>query len=164
QNIGENLEHIFNAIKKLVEKHKEIYVVYPVHLNPKVQEAVRNILGEQPRIHLIEPLDVRNFHNLLSQSYLIMTDSGGIQEEASSLGVPVLVLRGTTERPEGIEAGILKLVGTNENDIYEQADLLLTNQEAYTIMAESKNPYGEGKASERIADELHNYFQEKRDI
>lgn len=164
ENIGENLEHIFNAIKKLVEKHKDIYVVYPVHLNPKVQEAARNILGEQPRIHLIEPLDVRNFHNLLSQAYLIMTDSGGIQEEAPSLGVPVLVLRGTTERPEGIEAGTLKLVGTNENDIYEQADLLLTNQEAYTIMAESKNPYGDGKASERIADELHNYFQEKRDI
>jgi len=164
ENIGENLEHIFNAIKKLVEKHKDIYVVYPVHLNPKVQEAAKNILGEQPRIHLIEPLDVRNFHNLLSQAYLIMTDSGGIQEEAPSLGVPVLVLRGTTERPEGIEAGTLKLVGTNENDIYEQADLLLTNQEAYTIMAESKNPYGDGKASERIADELHNYFQEKRDI
>src|SRR5699024_1770491 len=127
-------------------------------------EAARNILGEQPRIHLIEPLDVRNFHNLLSQAYLIMTDSGGIQEEAPSLGVPVLVLRGTTERPEGIEAGTLKLDGTNENDIYEHADLLLTNQEAYTNMAESKNPYGDGKASERSADKLHNYFQEKRDI
>src|SRR5699024_3396068 len=124
-------------------------------LNPKVQEAAKNILGEQPRIHLIEPLDVRNFHNLLSQAYLIMTDSGGIQEEAPSLGVPVLVLRGTTERPEGIEAGTLKLVGTNENDIYEQADLLLTNQEAYTIMAESKNPYGDGKASEEL---LMNYI------
>lgn len=162
ENIGENLEHIFYAIKKLVEKHQDIYVVYPVHLNPKVQKAARDILGEQPRIHLIEPLDVRNFHNLLSQAYLIMTDSGGIQEEAPSLGVPVLVLRGTTERPEGIEAGTLKLVGTNEENIYEQADLLLTNQEAYTIMAESKNPYGDGKASERIADELNNYFQVKR--
>src|SRR5699024_9061937 len=123
ENIGENLEHIFNASKKLVEKHKDIYVVYPVHLNPKVQEAARNILGEQPRIHLIAPLDVRNCHNLLSQAYLIMTESGGIQEEAPSLGVPVLVRRGTTERPEGSEAGTLKLVGTTENDIYEQADL-----------------------------------------
>src|SRR5699024_7466352 len=164
ENIGDNLEHIFNAIKKLVEKHKDIYVVYPVHLNPKVQEAAKNILGEQPRIHLIEPLDVRNFHNLLSQAYLIMTDSGGIQEEAPSLGVPVLVLRGTTERPEGIEEGTLKLVGTNENDIYEQSDLLLTNQEAYTIKAESNNPYGNRKATKRIANELHNNLQKKRDI
>src|SRR5699024_12255431 len=109
---------------KLVETHNDIYVDDPGQLNHKVEEAAKRILGEQPRIHLIEPLDVRNCHNLLSQAYLIMTDSGGIQEEAPSLGVPVLVLLGTTERPEGIEAGTLKLVGTNKNDIYEQADLL----------------------------------------
>src|SRR5699024_8164909 len=124
----------------------------------------KNILGEQPRIHLIERPDVRNFHNLLSQAYLLMTDTGGQQEEAPSLGVPALVLRGTSDGSVGIEAATLKFDGTNENDIYYQADLLLINQEAYTIMGESKDPYGDGKASERIADELHNYFQEKRDI
>ena len=158
ENLGTKLEQIFRAIKRLVEKHEDIHVVYPVHLNPKVQEAANRILGSRERIDLIEPLDVRSFHNFLSRAYLIMTDSGGIQEEAPSLGVPVLVLRDTTERPEGIEAGTLKLAGTEEDAIFDTADLLLMDKHAHDQMAESKNPYGDGEASKRIADTLYNNF------
>jgi len=150
ENLGNNMKHIFKAIRRLVDTHADIEVVYPVHLNPKVQELSREILGNHERIKLIDPLDVIDFHNLMAESYLVMTDSGGLQEEAPSFGVPVIVLRDTTERPEGVTAGTLKLAGTNEEDIFEIANNLLTNQEAYQAMSEVKNPYGDGKASERI--------------
>lgn len=152
ENLGENMEHMFRAIKRLVETHDDVHVIYPVHLNPVVREIANRILGEDERIQLIEPLHVIDFHNFLAASYLILTDSGGIQEEAPSLGVPVLVLRDTTERPEGIDAGTLKLVGTDEETIYNEADRLLTNEAAYSAMAQAKNPYGDGQTSERIVD------------
>lgn len=159
ENIGKNLENIFRAIKRLVEAHEDIYVVYPVHLNPSVKETAENILGEIDRVKLISPLDVVDFHNFMQRAYLILTDSGGIQEEAPGFGVPVLVLRDTTERPEGVDAGTLKLTGTNEEDIYRDAHLLLTDASAYQKMAKSKNPYGDGTASKQIVDYLEKYFQ-----
>ena len=159
ENLGENMHQMFRAIHRLVDTHEDIHVVYPVHLNPVVQQTADEILGEHDRIQLIKPLDVIDFHNFLAKSHLILTDSGGIQEEAPSLGVPVLVLRDTTERPEGIEAGTLKLAGTEENTIFNLANELLTNEEEYKKMAQAKNPYGDGEASRRIADEIFNYFR-----
>jgi len=150
ENLGEKMQNIFTAVRRLVETHEDIVVVYPVHLNPAVQGPAREILGGHERIHLIDPLDVFDTHNFMSRAYLILTDSGGIQEEAPSLGVPVLVLRDTTERPEGIQAGTLKMAGTDEATIYDLANELLTDKDAHQKMAIAANPYGDGEASERI--------------
>jgi UDP-N-acetylglucosamine 2-epimerase (non-hydrolysing) len=158
ENIGEKMQNIFRAVRRLVEQHEDIVLVYPVHLNPAVQEPARAILGGHPRIHLIDPLDVFDTHNFMSRAYLILTDSGGIQEEAPSLGVPVLVLRDTTERPEGIGAGTLKLAGTDEDVIYGMAHELLTDQDAHNKMAVAANPYGDGQASERIVQAILYHF------
>ena len=154
ENLGEPLIHMFRAVRSIVEEHKDIKVVYPIHLNPVVRKTADDILGHHDRIRLIEPMDVIGFHNLLANSYLILTDSGGIQEEAPSLGKPVLVMRDTTERPEGIRAGTLKLVGTREDGIYQCFHTLLTDQSEYEKMSRASNPYGDGHASERIADIL----------
>ncbi|MBB6283667.1 non-hydrolyzing UDP-N-acetylglucosamine 2-epimerase [Geobacillus subterraneus] len=158
ENLGETMRGMFRAIKRLVEAYDDIQVVYPVHLNPAVREAAAEVLGDDPRIHLIEPLDVFDFHNFAARAYLILTDSGGVQEEAPSLGVPVLVLRDTTERPEGIEAGTLKLAGTDEETIYRMASELLTNRSEYEAMAKASNPYGDGQASKRIVDAILYHF------
>lgn len=158
ENLGENMERMFRAIKLLVETHDDIHVIYPVHLNPAVQRVAKDILGDDKRIQLIEPLDVIDFHNIAATSHLILTDSGGIQEEAPSLGVPVLVLRDTTERPEGIEAGTLKLVGTNEDVIFAAANELLSYPEAHQKMSKASNPYGDGEASARIADIISKFL------
>ncbi|MES9682888.1 UDP-N-acetylglucosamine 2-epimerase (non-hydrolyzing) [Gottfriedia acidiceleris] len=158
ENLGEPMRNMFKAIKRLVEKHDDIQVVYPVHMNPVVREIANEILGDDKRIHLIEPLDVIDFHNFASRSHLILTDSGGVQEEAPSLGVPVLVLRDTTERPEGIEAGTLKLAGTDEEVIFSLADELLSNEEAHAKMAKASNPYGDGEASRRIVEAIIKNF------
>ena len=154
ENLGEPMRHMFKAIKKIVLEFPDVKVVYPVHLNPKVREVAKEVLGNNDRIKLIEPLEVIDFHNFIAKSYIILTDSGGIQEEAPSLGKPVLVLRNTTERPEGIEAGTLKLVGTDEEIIYEKTKELLTNKQEYEKMSKASNPYGDGKASIRIADSI----------
>lgn len=161
ENVGEPMRNMFRAIKRLVEKHHDIQVVYPVHMNPVVREIAADILGDDERIHLIEPLDVIDFHNIASKAYLILTDSGGIQEEAPSLGVPVLVLRDTTERPEGVEAGTLKLAGTEEETIFTLADELLSNKEAHEKMGQASNPYGDGEASKRIVQAILDYFYKK---
>lgn len=158
ENLGEPMRNMFKAIKRLVEKHSDIQVVYPVHMNPVVREIANEILGEDQRIHLIEPLDVIDFHNFASRSHLILTDSGGVQEEAPSLGVPVLVLRDTTERPEGIEAGTLKLAGTDEEVIFSLADELLSDTEAHAKMSKASNPYGDGEASRRIVEAILKNF------
>lgn len=158
ENIGENLTQIFQAIKQLVDKHEDIHVIYPVHLNPVVQQTANEILGNRERIDLIEPLQVTDFHNFAARAKVILTDSGGIQEEAPSLGVPVLVLRDTTERPEGIQAGTLKLAGTRKEAIFQMADELLMNDETYQSMAQAKNPYGDGNASRKIVDAIWEYF------
>ncbi|ABO68449.1 MULTISPECIES: non-hydrolyzing UDP-N-acetylglucosamine 2-epimerase [Geobacillus] len=158
ENLGETMRGMFRAIKRLVETYDDIQVVYPVHLNPAVREAAAEVLGDDPRIHLIEPLDVFDFHNFAARAYLILTDSGGVQEEAPSLGVPVLVLRDTTERPEGIEAGTLKLAGTDEDTIYQMASELLTNRNEYEAMAKASNPYGDGQASKRIVEAILYHF------
>lgn len=150
ENLGEPMRHIFHAIKQIVNEHDHLQVVYPVHLNPAVREVANQVLGNDRRIHLIEPLEVIDFHNFLARAHIILTDSGGIQEEAPSLGVPVLVLRDTTERPEGIRAGTLKLVGTDEATIYNTTNTLLKSQTEYDKMSKSSNPYGDGKASQRI--------------
>lgn len=160
ENLGEPMRNMFQAVKRIVDEQGDVQVVYPVHLNPVVRELADEILGNDPRIHLIEPLDVIDFHNFSARAHLILTDSGGVQEEAPSLGVPVLVLRDTTERPEGIEAGTLKLVGTDEQTIYQVATKLLTNEQAYEEMAKAKNPYGDGHASERIARIIRYYFKQ----
>ncbi|MEH7076620.1 non-hydrolyzing UDP-N-acetylglucosamine 2-epimerase [Neobacillus drentensis] len=163
ENTGEPMENMFRAICRLVEKHEDVQVVYPVHMNPVVREIANRVLGNNDRIHLIEPLDVIDFHNFASRAYLILTDSGGVQEEAPSLGVPVLVLRDTTERPEGIEAGTLKLAGTDEETIFRLADELLSNLAAHDKMAHASNPYGDGHASERIVKAiLHHFENEER--
>lgn len=154
ENLGEPMKHMFRAIRRVCDEHPDIKAIYPIHMNPAVRETANAILGDDVRIRIIEPLDVLDFHNFLSRSYLILTDSGGIQEEAPSLGKPVLVMRDTTERPEGIAAGTLKLVGTDEDVIYENFKLLLENQEAYEAMSTASNPYGDGFASKRIADIL----------
>lgn len=152
ENLGEPLRHMFRAIKRIVDEFGDIKVVYPIHMNPLVRNTAKEIFGSHGRIKLIEPMDVIDFHNLLARSYLILTDSGGIQEEAPSLGKPVLVMRDTTERPEGIAAGTLKLVGTTENIIYDNFYRLLTDKEEYEKMSMASNPYGDGHACERIAD------------
>lgn len=162
ENLGEPMRHMFHAIRRLTEEHPDIQVVYPVHMNPVVRDLANEILGENNRIHLIEPMDVIDFHNFASKAYLILTDSGGVQEEAPSLGVPVLVLRDTTERPEGIEAGTLKLAGTDEEEIYRLANELLSNPAAHEQMAKASNPYGDGLASKRIVDAIL-YYTKKRD-
>lgn len=160
ENLGKNMEQMFRAIRKLVDKHDDIHIVYPVHLNPKVQKTAQTILGEHSRIDLIKPLDVVDFHNFASRAHLILTDSGGVQEEAPSLGVPVLVLRDTTERPEGIEAGTLKLAGTDEQKIFELANELLNDPSEYEKMAKASNPYGDGQASVRIAEAILYHFKQ----
>lgn len=160
ENLGEPMRNIFRAVKKIIAEHDDVQVVYPVHLNPLVQELANEILGNDPRVHLIEPLDVLDFHNFASRAYLILTDSGGIQEEAPSLGVPVLVLRDTTERPEGIAAGTLRLAGTDEQTIYNLAHELLTDQEVHEKMSKASNPYGDGNASVRIAEAIRYYFKQ----
>lgn len=150
ENLGENMRQIFSSIKRIVQTHKDVEVVYPMHLNPKVRELAKEILGQEDRIKLIEPLDVVDFHNLMAESYLVMTDSGGLQEEAPSFGVPVIVLRDTTERPEGVTAGTLKLAGTKEEDIYQIANELLSDKAKYERMSKMENPYGDGHAAKRI--------------
>ncbi|WP_404455862.1 UDP-N-acetylglucosamine 2-epimerase (non-hydrolyzing) [Virgibacillus necropolis] len=159
ENLGNNMEQMFRAIKRIVVSHDDVQVIYPVHLNPVVQETAANILGDDDRIKLIEPLGVVDFHNFASRAHLILTDSGGVQEEAPSLGVPVLVLRDTTERPEGIDAGTLKLAGTDEDTIFNLANELLSDKNAHDKMSKASNPYGDGKASERIADAISGYFK-----
>lgn len=154
ENLGEPMHHMFRAIKRLVEETPDVKVVYPIHMNPVVRDTAREVFGDHERFRIIEPLEVLDFHNILARSYLILTDSGGIQEEAPSLGKPVLVMRDTTERPEGIKAGTLKLVGTQEETIYQAFKTLLTNQEAYDQMSKASNPYGDGFACRRIADIL----------
>ena len=159
ENLGEPMRNMFRAIKRIVEELKDVQVVYPVHLNPDVREIAGEILGDNERIHLIEPLDVIDFHNFVARAHLILTDSGGVQEEAPSLGVPVLVLRDTTERPEGIEAGTLKLAGVEEERIYRLTKELLTDPHEYEKMAKAVNPYGDGEASRRIAEAVRYYFK-----
>lgn len=160
ENIGQPMRNIFKAVKRILGEQDDIQVIYPVHLNPAVRELAEEILGNDPRIHLIEPLDVLDFHNFAARAHLIMTDSGGIQEEAPTLGVPVLVLRDTTERPEGISAGTLKLAGTDEETIFNLAMELLTDQHVYQSMAHASNPYGDGNASVRIAEAIRYYFKQ----
>ena len=154
ENLGEPMHHMFRAIRRIVDEHPDIKVIYPIHMNPVVRKAADEELGDDDRIHIIEPLDVLDFHNFLARSYLILTDSGGIQEEAPSLGKPVLVMQDTTERPEGIAAGTLKLVGTSEETIYAEFKRLLEDEAAYEAMSRASNPYGDGHACERIADAL----------
>lgn len=154
ENLGEPMKAMFRAIRRVMDEHSDVKAIYPIHMNPIVREMANSILGNDERIHIIEPLDVLDFHNFLNRSYLILTDSGGIQEEAPSLGKPVLVMRDTTERPEGIAAGTLKLVGTNEENIYTNFKRLLENESEYIRMSNASNPYGDGFACKRIADIL----------
>ena len=160
ENLGEPMRHIFRAIRRLCDEFDNIKVVYPIHMNPKVREVANEVFNGCDKVKLIEPLEVFDFHNFQNKSYIIMSDSGGIQEEAPSLGKPVLVLRDTTERPEGIEAGTLKLVGTNEDKIYEEEKKLLTDKNEYEKMSKASNPYGDGHASERIVDAIIRKFGE----
>lgn len=152
ENLGEPMHHMFRAIRRVMDEHPDVKAIYPIHMNPVVREAAAMELGDCDRVRIIEPLEVLDFHNFLARSYMILTDSGGIQEEAPSLGKPVLVMRDTTERPEGIAAGTLKLVGTDEQVIYNHFTELLDNAEAYNRMATASNPYGDGLACKRIAD------------
>ncbi len=157
ENIGKPMENIFSAVRDITLKHEDVEVVFPIHLNPKVREIAYKVFEGNNRIHLIEPLDYEPFTNLMARVHMVVTDSGGLQEEAPSLGKPVLVIREETERPEGIEAGTAKLVGTSYKKVYEEMDLLLSNQEEYIKMANAVNPYGDGKASERIVDIILKY-------
>ncbi|SFJ49801.1 UDP-N-acetylglucosamine 2-epimerase (non-hydrolysing) [Terrisporobacter glycolicus] len=159
ENLGQNMKSMFGAIKRIVDEFEDVQVVYPIHLNPIVRDTANEVFGDCNRIHLIEPLEVLDFHNFLNKSYIIMTDSGGIQEEAPSLGKPVLVLRDTTERPEGIAAGTLKLAGVEEETIYNLTKELLTNKELYNKMSNASNPYGDGNASRYIVDEIIKKFK-----
>ncbi|MBO5433061.1 MAG: UDP-N-acetylglucosamine 2-epimerase (non-hydrolyzing) [Clostridia bacterium] len=154
ENLGEPMHNMFRAIRRVMDENPDVKAIYPIHMNPVVRKAAEEELSGCDRIHIIEPLEVLDFHNFLARSYLILTDSGGIQEEAPSLGKPVLVMRDTTERPEGIEAGVLKLVGTEEQVIYDNFKLLLDDKNAYEAMSKASNPYGDGKACKRIADIL----------
>lgn len=154
ENLGQPMKNMFRAIRRVMDEHPDVKAIYPIHMNPVVRQTANEILGNDERIHIIEPLDVVDFHNFQSKSYMILTDSGGIQEEAPSLGVPVLVMRDTTERPEGIEAGTLKLVGTDEETIYNEFTRLLNDSFAYNAMSNASNPYGDGFACKRIADIL----------
>ena len=158
ENLGEPMRHIFKAIKRIVEEFNDVKVIYPIHMNPKVREVANEVFQGLDRVKLIEPLEVFDFHNFQNKSYLILTDSGGVQEEAPSLGKPVLVLRDTTERPEGITAGTLKLIGTDEETIYNETKKLLTNKDEYSKMAHASNPYGDGNASKRIVDAIIERF------
>lgn len=162
ENQGTPMRKVFSAIKQVILEHEDVEVVYPVHLNPVVQRIANEILGNVDRIHLIEPLNVVDFHNLAARSYFIMTDSGGVQEEAPSLGKPVLVLRDTTERPEGVSAGTLKLVGTNEFQVKTEMSRLLVDKDEYDRMSFAKNPYGDGNASKRILAAISSYFDENK--
>jgi UDP-N-acetylglucosamine 2-epimerase (non-hydrolysing) len=159
ENLGEPLEEICEAIFYIVEEYDDVEVVYPVHMNPVVREIVNSILGSHPRIHLIDPLNIKDMHNLLNRSYMVMTDSGGLQEEVPSMGKPVLVLRNVTERPEGVEAGTLKLAGTNKETIIRLAKELLDSPELYNEMAKATNPFGDGQASERIVQAILDFFE-----
>lgn len=154
ENLGEPMKHMFRAIRRVMDEHPDVKAIYPIHMNPVVRQTADEILGGEERIRIIEPLEVLDFHNFLARSYMILTDSGGIQEEAPSLGKPVLVMRDTTERPEGIAAGTLKLVGTDEEVIYQNFKLLLENAAEYAKMSNASNPYGDGFACKRIADIL----------
>ncbi len=154
ENLGEPMHNMFRAIRRVMDENPDVKAIYPIHMNPVVRKAAEEELSGCDRIHIIEPLEVLDFHNFLARSYLILTDSGGIQEEAPSLGKPVLVMRDTTERPEGIEAGVLKLVGTEEQVIYDNFKLLLDDKNAYEAMSKASNPYGDGMACKRIADIL----------
>lgn len=162
ENLGDPMRNMFRAINRLLAEHDDVQVIYPVHMNPAVREIANDILGDNPRVHLIEPLEVFDFHNFAARSFMILTDSGGVQEEAPSLGKPVLVLRDTTERPEGIAAGTLKLAGTDEETIYTLAKELLTDEQAYEKMAHASNPYGDGHASKRIVEALINFFNSSK--
>lgn len=154
ENIGEPMKQMFRAIRRVMDEHPDVKAIYPIHMNPAVREVANEILGDDDRIHIIEPLDVLDFHNIMSRSHMILTDSGGVQEEASFLGKPVLVMRDKTERTEGIEAGTLRLVGTDEDSIYKQFTRLLDDEEEYARMSNAGNPYGDGFASKAIADIL----------
>ena len=154
ENLGEPMKNMFRAIRRCLDEHPDVKAIYPIHMNPAVRQTANEILGGVDRIRIIEPLDVLDFHNFMARSYLILTDSGGIQEEAPSLGKPVLVMRDTTERPEGIDAGTLKLVGTDEEVIYQNFKLLLEDVRLYSAMSNASNPYGDGFACKRIADVL----------
>ncbi|MEK3666187.1 UDP-N-acetylglucosamine 2-epimerase (non-hydrolyzing) [Lactobacillus crispatus] len=158
ENQGKPMERVFKAIKEVVDGIPDIEIIYPVHLSPRVEKLAHEILGNDPRIHLIKPLDVVDFHNLIKRSYFIMTDSGGVQEEAPSLNKPVLVLRNTTERPEGVASGALKLIGTEPDNVRKEMLELLTDKLEYHIMSEASNPYGDGKASDRIINAIAYYF------
>lgn len=158
ENLGINMKNMFKAIKRIVDEFEDVQVVYPIHLNPLVRDTANEIFGDNKKVHLIEPLEVLDFHNFLNKSYIIMTDSGGIQEEAPSLGKPVLVLRDTTERPEGIDAGTLKLAGVEEETIYNMTKELLVNKSIYDSMSKASNPYGDGNSSRYIVDAIVNMF------
>lgn len=158
ENQGKPMEEVFNAIKEVVNSHPEVEVIYPVHLSPAVQKIAHQVFDSVSRVHLIKPLDVVDFHNLAARSHFIMSDSGGVQEEAPALGKPVLVLRDTTERPEGIKAGTLKLVGTKKENVKAEMEKLLTDEKSYQEMAQAKNPYGDGTASQKILDAIAYYF------
>ncbi len=159
ENLGEPMRNIFKAVKKITDEFNDVKVIYPIHLNPKVREIANEVFKGDDKVHLIEPLEVFDFHNFQNKSYIILTDSGGIQEEAPSLGKPVLVLRDTTERPEGIKAGTLKLVGTDEETIYNETKKLLTDKKEYEKMSKASNPYGDGHASEKIVDVIIEKFK-----
>lgn len=161
ENQGEPMRRVFKVMKRIVDSHKDVEIIYPVHLSPRVQKVAKEVLSDDPRIHLIKPLDVVDFHNLAKKSYFIMTDSGGVQEEAPSLGKPVLVLRDTTERPEGVAAGTLKLVGTEVDKVRAEMIRLLEDKKVYTEMANAKNPYGDGKAADRIMNAIAYYFDKE---
>lgn len=158
ENLGEPLENICKAVLRIVDKYEDVEVVYAVHFNPAVRETAYSILGNHPRIHLIDPVDIENMHNLMSRSYLVLTDSGGLQEEVPSMGKPVLVLRNVTERPEGVEAGTLKLAGIVEDDIFNMTCELLDNKDEYNKMVAAKNPFGDGYAAERIVEAIRYHF------
>ena len=166
ENLGAPMKSMFRAIRRVMDEHPDVKAIYPIHMNPVVRETANQILSGEDRIRIIEPLEVLDFHNFLARSFLILTDSGGIQEEAPSLGKPVLVMRDTTERPEGIKAGTLKLVGTDEETIYNSFTELLTNEKAYNAMSKASNPYGDGYACKRIADILegNDYYINKEGI
>lgn len=159
ENLGAPMKRIFLAIKRIVDEYSDVKVVYPIHMNPKVRSVAKEVFGNTNRVKLIEPLEVLDFHNFMNKSYIILTDSGGLQEEAPSLGKPVLVLRDTTERPEGIEAGTLKLVGTDMELIYNETKKLLDDKKVYDKMSKAHNPYGDGFASKRIVDEIIKRFK-----
>ncbi len=161
ENLGEAMRQMFKGIKRAVDAFVDVKVLYPVHMNPKVLEVANEVFTNHPRIKLVEPMDVLDFHNFLKRSYLILSDSGGIQEEASALGKPLLVLRDTTERPEGVQAGTLRLVGTNENNIYQNTYELLSSKLSYEKMSNAKNPYGDGNASKYIVDILIKKFSKE---